>query len=413
MTPARGPLDGIRVIDWTVWQQGPVAGAMLGDLGADVIKVEEREVGDSGRAMYAFEDSGASPYFEANNRNKRGITVDLKKPEGTALVRRLIAGSDVFLQNFRPTIAEKVGLDYESLRAENPTLIYASASAYGIEGSERTARAYDLLGQARSGILLQPGSDELAVPDGGLADQMGAIMLAYGVLAAVVARERQGVGQRVDTSLLGSMLALRALPLARTMMTVKGKEAPPPFVQHTGGAVANRNEPGNPLWNHYRCGDGTWITLALLQSDAHWDAFVGAMDRPSILTEDVRFRDHVSRCENAKACVPVLDGLFATRTRADWLARFIAAGDLPIGAVNTTADAADDPQAIANGYVTWFDHPSLGQVRVPGFPVALSETPASIRHPAPEFGEHTEQILLEVLGMDWDEITQLREREVI
>lgn len=412
MTTKGGPLEGIRVIDWTVWQQGPVAGAMLGDLGADVIKVESRNGGDSGRAMLAFEN-GASPYFEINNRNKRGITIDLKKPEGVALLKRLIAESDVFIQNFRPTIAESLGLDYESLRAENAGLIYGSASAYGTKGPERTARAYDLLGQARSGILLAPGSNELMVPDGGLADQMGAIMLAYGVLAAVVAKERQGVGQRVDTSLFGSMLALRALPLARAIMTVDGVEAPMPFIQHTGGAVANRLEPGNPLWNHYLCADGSWITLAMVQSDPHWTAFLKALGDPGTLSGDARFSDHITRCENAGACVVLLDDIFATRPRAEWLSRFRDVGDLPVTGMNTTAEAANDPQAIANEYVTTFEHPAIGPLRVPGFPVALSETPASIRYPAPEYGEHTEQILLEILKMDWDEIIQLRELEVI
>lgn len=411
MTKA-GPLDGIRVIDWTVWQQGPVAGAMLGDLGADVIKVESRNGGDSGRAMLAF-DNGASPYFEINNRNKRGITIDLKKAEGVALLKRLITESDVFIQNFRPTIAEGLGLDYESLRAENAGLIYGSASAYGVNGPESAARAYDLLGQARSGILLAPGTNDLMVPDGGLADQMGAIMLAYGVLAAVVAKERHGVGQRVDTSLLGSMLALRALPLARAIMTVDGVEAPMPFIQSTGGAVANRLEPGNPLWNHYLCADHSWITLAMVQSDPHWHAFLKALGEPPTLVDDPRFVDHVSRCDNAGACVALLDEVFASRPRSEWLARFHDVGDLPVTGMNTTADVANDPQAIANDYVTSFDHPSIGPLRVPGFPVALSETPASIRHPAPEYGEHTEQILLEVLKMDWDEITALRELEVI
>ncbi|WP_024793585.1 CaiB/BaiF CoA transferase family protein [Tomitella biformata] len=412
MTTKVGPLSGLRVIDWTVWQQGPVAGAMLGDLGADVIKVESRNGGDSGRAMLAFEN-GPSPYFEVNNRNKRGITIDLKKPEGVDLLKKLIAESDVFIQNFRPTIAESLGLDYDTLRAENPGLIYGSASAYGHKGPERTSRAYDLLGQARSGILLAPGTNELTVPDGGLADQMGAIMLAYGVLAAVVAKERHGVGQRVDTSLFGSMLALRALPLARAIMTVDGVEAPMPFIQHSGGAIANRLEPGNPLWNHYLCADDSWITLAMVQSDPHWSDFLKALGNPETLTADPRFTDHVVRCQNAGACVPLLDEIFATRPRAEWLSRFREVGDLPITGINSTADAANDPQAIANEYVTSFDHPAVGPLRVPGFPITLSETPASIRYPAPEYGEHTETILLEVLKMDWDEITALRELKVI
>ncbi|UGQ11767.1 CoA transferase [Yinghuangia sp. ASG 101] len=414
MSPAAGPLEGVRVVDWTIWQQGPVAGAMLGDLGADVIKIEERRGGDSGRAMLAFPDTGASPYFEVNNRNKRSIAVDLKKPEGVALVRGLASTADVFLQNFRPPVAEGLGLDYATLRADNPRLVYASASAFGPRGPERSARAYDFLGQARSGLLLRPGDEELGPPaDGGLADQMGAIMLAYGVLAALVARERHGVGQQVDTSLLGSMLALRGLPLALSLMTQDGRRAQSPFAKHSAGAPVGRENPGNPLWNHYRCAGGGWIAMAMVQSDPHWANLLHALGRPEALTGDPRFADHVSRCENARACVAVLDGIFATAPRDAWLERLLAHGDMPITAVNTTEDVADDPQAVANEYVTWFDHPALGRVRMPGFPVTLSETPARIRRQAPEFGEHTEDILLNDLGLTWEDITGLRDREVI
>lgn len=408
-----GPLAGVRVVDWTIWQHGPVAGAMLGDLGADVIKIEEREGGDSGRAMLAFEDTGVSPYFEVNNRNKRSIAIDLKKPEGVSLVRRVIAKSDVFIQNFRPTVAERLGLDYESLREENEGLVYGAGSAYGARGPERSARAYDLLGQARSGIMFRPGSDEIGVADGGLADQMGAIMLAYGVLAALLARERHGVGQRVDTSLFGSMLALRGLPLALELMKQDGRVATSPFHEHMHGEPPSRTNPGNPLWNHYQCADGKWLAMAMVQSDPHWSNLLDALGRPEPLSTDPRFTDHVSRCRHAGACVALLDEVFASGPRDEWMQRLLATGDMPITSVNTTADVADDPQATANDYVTWFDHPAIGRMKVPGFPLSLSETPARIRRPAPEFGQHTEEILIEVLGMDWDEIAGLRKREVI
>jgi crotonobetainyl-CoA:carnitine CoA-transferase CaiB-like acyl-CoA transferase len=404
----------VRVIDWTIWQHGPVAGAMLGDLGADVIKIEERQGGDSGRSMLAFEDTGTSPYFEVNNRNKRSIAIDLKKPGGAMLVRQLAARSDVFIQNFRPTIAEKLGLDYETLRVDNPMLIYGAGSAYGPKGPERSPRAYDLLGQARSGLLLDTaGTGMKSQIGGGLADQMGAIMLAYGVLAALVARERKGIGQRVDTSLLGSMLALRGLDLALELITQNGQSATSPFHQHMGGQPPSRTNPGNPLWNSYQCADGKWISMAMVQSDPHWENFLEALGRPQPLAGDARFADHISRCQNSRACVGLLDEIFASRPRDQWMPTLLAHGDMPITVVNTTAELADDPQAIANEYVTCFDHPALGPVKVPGFPTTFSETPASIRRQAPEFGEHTEEILIEVLDMDWADITTLRQQEVI
>jgi CoA:oxalate CoA-transferase len=412
-TGPKGPLDGIRVIDWTIWQQGPVAGAMLGDLGADVIKIEEREKGDGGRAMFVVPGGdGSSPYWEMNNRNKRSLTVDLKQPEGVELVCKLIDQADVFVQNFRPSVAERVGLDYETLRARNPKLVYAAASAFGPEGPEATARAYDLLGQARSGLLLRQGLDEPDIPDGGMADQMGAIMLAYGVLAALMAVERHGVGQRVDTSLLGSMMWLRGLPFARELMK-DDKRARSDMGQHMQSKVPSRRDPGNPLWNTYKCADGSWLALAVLATDPHWPVVLKALGNPPALMDDARFGDHWGRCSHASEIVAILDPIFAAKPRAYWLEHLTREGDLPVCAINTTAQAAEDPQALLNGYITTYNHPSYGPIKIPGFPVTLSETPARIHRQAPEFGEHSEQLLIERLGMDWDEIIALRDRKVI
>ncbi|MFT3965373.1 MAG: CoA transferase [Sphingobium sp.] len=411
----RGPLDGIRIVDWTVWQQGPVASAMLGDLGAEVIKIEERERGDGGRAMFQLETTGASPYWEMNNRNKRSFTVDLKSADGQELVRGLVAQSDVFIQNFRPSVAEKVGLGYERLRERNPRLIYASASAFGPLGPESTARAYDLLGQARAGLLLRSGEDEEpSMPDGGMADQMGAIMLAYGVLAALMARETHGIGQKVDTSLFGSMLWLRGLPIARELMRQNGERVPSPMAIHMKQKdKPSRQDPGNPLWNTYKCGDGKWLAMATVQSDPHWPAILAALGSPPELAEDSRFADHLARCRNAQECVAILDRIFAEKSRDEWLSALVAKGDLPVCAINTTEDAAVDPQALANDYVTTFDHPSYGPMQTPGFVIGLSETPARIHRKAPEFGEHTEELLIDLLGMDWNTVTDLRERKII
>src|SRR5262245_64704512 len=218
------PLDGIRVIDWTIWQQGPVCSAMLGDLGADVIKIEERVGGDPGRGMAKLSGIDLSDrpnfYFEANNRNKRGLTVNLKKPEGREIIYRLVEKADVFVQNFRKGVAGRLGLDYAALRRHNPKLIYATASGYGPEGPESGDPSFDYLGQARSGIMLAAGEPDmppLAIA-GGIADQMGAIMLAYGILAALHARERFGIAQEVDASHLGSMTWLQGLSVAARLM---------------------------------------------------------------------------------------------------------------------------------------------------------------------------------------------------
>ena len=410
---AKGPLDGIRIVDWTIWQQGPVAGAMLGDLGAEVIKIEERERGDGGRAMLAFDD-GKSPYWEMNNRNKKSLAIDLKSAEGVELVRKLIDRSDVFIQNFRPSVAERVGLDYETLKARNPKLVYASASAFGAEGPERRSRAYDLLGQARSGFLLRTGhEDEPDTPDGGMADQMGAIMLAYGVLTGLMARERHGIGQKVDTSLLGSMMWLRGLPIVLSLMRQDGQEAKSEMSKHMKSDKPTRLDPGNPLWNTFKCADGKWLALACVTTDPHWPVVMDALGNPAALVNEPAYGDHWGRCSHAREITAVLDPIFASRPREYWLEQMVGKGDLPVCAINTTAEAANDPQAIINGYVTTLKHPSYGEIRVPGFPVTLSETPARIRRQAPQFGEHTEELLIDLLGLNWNEVTALRERKVI
>ena len=218
------PLEGLRVIDWTICQQGPVCSAMLGDLGADVIKLESRDGGDPGRALGAIGGSDLAKrpafYFEANNRNKRSLTLDLKQPEAREIVYKLVAGADVFVQNFRKGVAERLGLGYDTLRAHNERLIYANATGYGPEGPDSGDPSFDQLGLARSGIMLAAGEPDMPpLPiAGGIADQMGAVMMAYGVLAALLARERHGVGQVVDASHLGSMSFLQGLSLSCKLM---------------------------------------------------------------------------------------------------------------------------------------------------------------------------------------------------
>ncbi len=400
------PLDGIRVIDWTIWQQGPVASLMLGDLGADVIKIEERVGGDPGRGILKAQglDLRDRPnfYFEANNRNKRSLTVDLKKPEGVAIVQRLAERADVFVQNFRKGVAGRLGLDAATLRARNPRLVYASASGYGPEGPESGAPSFDYLGLARSGIMYscgEPDDEPLAIA-GGIADQMGAIMLAYGVVTALLARERTGRGQEVDASHLGSMAWLQGLGLSARLMLGRALPRQP------------RRFATNPLWNHYRCGDDRWLALSMLQPDRYWEPFCAVLEIPEAAA-DPRFKTMLDRMMNAGECIALLDEVFARRPRAEWLRRLASGGDFIYSIINSVDDLPDDPQMQANGYVTAFEHPAFGPTQVVGLPVRLSETPGSIRLPAPEFGQHTEEILTEVLGYSWEEIGRLREEEVI
>jgi crotonobetainyl-CoA:carnitine CoA-transferase CaiB-like acyl-CoA transferase len=400
------PLEGIRVVDWTIWQQGPVASAMLGDLGAEVIKIEQRESGDPGRGILKMSGIDLSDrpnfYFEANNRNKLGMAIDLKKPEGREIVYRLVEKSDVFIQNFRLGVAERLGLGYEDLAKRNPRLIYASATGYGERGPEAGDPSFDQMGLARSGFMYAVGEPDMPPLQvaGGIADQMGAIMLAYGVLAALIARERYGVGQKVDASHLGSMIWLQGLSVSsRAMMGFAIPRLPRKFA-------------ANPLWNHYRCQDGLWICLGMLQPDRYWADFVRVLGHPELAT-DPRFADLRARAAHAAEAVEILDNIFATRPRAEWVEILRQGGDFIFTVVNTVDDLPHDPQVIANDYIVPFEHPRFGSTSVVGLPVHLSATPGSIRLPAPEFGQHTEEILVRLLGYTWDDVAALKEREVI
>jgi len=402
------PLEGIRVLDWTIWQMGPVGTAMLADLGADVIKIEERNAGDPGRGLKKIMGitSGLKGdrefLFEALNRNKRGIAVDMKKEKGQKIVRALAAKSDVFVHNFRKGVPARLGMDYDTLAKYNPKLVYANASGYGPKGPDAFEPSFDFMGLARSGLMTiasEPGMPPL-YPVGGLADQMGGVMLAYGILVALLARERLGVGQEIDVSQLGSMMQLQGLNVSSKLTL--GIEFP----------HKKRAEMGNPLWNYYRCADDRWICLAMLQADRYWHDFCSVMGIQKC-EKDARFADVDSREKNCQELIGILDRVFATRVRSEWMRVFKENGSFIYTAVNTVSDLPDDPQVIENKYVDDFDHPALGPIKVLGIPVGLSKTPGSVRIPAPELGQHTEEILIDLLGYTWDEIAALKDEEII
>ena len=399
-----GPLAGVRVIDWTIWQQGPVASAMLADLGAEVIKIEARDGGDPGRGLVAIQGSevGANFYFEALNRGKKSIALDLKRPEAREIIYRLVAKSDVFVQNFRKGVAARLGIGYDALREHNDKLIYASATGYGPDGPDSGEPSFDQLGLARSGIMFAAGEPDMDPQPvgGGIADQMGAVILAYGVLAALIARDQYGVGQKVDGSHLGSMAWLQGLSMSALL--VNGNAFPRTF----------RKRAFNPLWNHYRCADDKWIALGMLQSDRYWADFTKAIGKPELATDE-RYADMGARTVNAEACVAELDASFATKPRGDWMQILHDGGDFIFTVVNTLNDLADDPQMHANGYFTEIPHPQTGTLKYLGCPVGLSETPGEVREPAPELGQHTELLLTEELDYSWDDIAALREQGVI
>ncbi len=402
------PLEGIRVLDWTQWQMGTVASAMLADLGAEVIHIEDRERGDPGRGMRAAGGAGLdlpagrNAYFEYVNHNKKGIAVNFKKNEGKEIIYRLVRNSDIFVHNFRQGVPERLGLDYDTLSQHNPKLIYAALSGYGPKGPEAQEPAFDYLGLARSGMMTLVGAPDTPPPgfSGGIADQMGAIMAAYGMLAALFARERLGIGQKIDVSHLGSMMALEGLAIS--------------FRLFTGGDIPRKNRPkeANPLWNHYLCADGKWIVLGMLQADRYWPAVCKGLGIEH-LEKDPRFENMGKRRENSEELISIMDKVFIARSSKEWMKRLKEAGDVVCTPVQTVSDLINDPQVWANEYLIEYDHSVLGSMKFMGLPIQFSGTPGVARPEAPEFGQHTEEVLIEIGGYSWDEIVALKEKEAI
>lgn len=401
-------LEGIRIIDWTVQQLGPVSTAMLGDMGAEVIKIEQRGVGDPSRGMDRFGGvsivlpNGQSLVYEATNRNKRGIAVDLKKEEGREVIYRLVKNSDVFVQNFRTGVAARMKLDYKTLSEINPKLVYASGSGFGSKGPDGCRGAYDPMGQARSGIMNavgEPDGPPLYIT-GAVADQAGGVMLAFGILAALLARERLGIGQEIQASHLGSMINLQWFNVMAA--TLLGYQLPR---QRRTGIT-------NPLANHYMCQDGKWIFLSHTQSDRYWPSICRVLGIEH-LEKDPRFVSAYKRAMNHEELIGILDKVFATKNLDEWEKILVEKGDFIFSRIQSVTDLAGDPQVLANDYIVDYNHPTLGPVKVIGFPVSFSKTPPSVRMPAPVFGQHTEEVLMEVGGYTWEEIEKLKDKEVI
>ena len=400
-------LDGIRVIEWGTWHAGPGGPALLGELGAEVIKIEERLVGDAERnnthlGSFSLElPGGRTLLFEGSNRNKKSLTLDITKPEGKEIAYRLIEQSDVFLTNHRQSVVARRGFDYETLHGRNPRLVYARVSAFGRNGPDADLGGYDFQGQARSGFMTTmgpPDSPPLLIHMG-VIDQMTAFTASYAVVAALLARERHGFGQEVHASLLGSGMCLLYVNVLAAQML--GKDVP----RH------DRRGPGNPLRNYYQCADGKWVMLTHNPGQRYWPQFCRALGIAELI-DDPRFDSDAARGEHAQELVRLLDGVFTTKRREEWLG-IAREAKLLFGPLNAVADLADDPQVLANDYLVDMEYPGLGMVKVPGFPIQFGETPAKVRSAAPELGAHTEEVLGGLLGLNSTDLDDLRQREII
>jgi CoA:oxalate CoA-transferase len=399
-----GPLDGVRVVEITMFQQGPVAGMRLGDLGADVIKIEAK-TGDPARGFMKMIGamaglSGHNYYFEHHNRNKRGIVLDLKSKKGMEIFFKLIDTADVFLNNMSIEAPINLGIGPDVLLTRNPRLIYAQASGWGRKGPEANELSFDYTGIARSGLMMSCG--EKGTPPSqilpGIGDEMGGLMCAWGVTAALYAREKTGKGQVVDTSLMGSLIAMLAFIMDAP--AILGQEFPREM----------RATAGNPIYNHYQCRDNKWIAIAHLDPDRYWPKICKALGIED-LQDDPRFNSLEARGKNARELVAVLDQKFAAKNRDEWAGILKKEGCI-FTLIQTPLEVSNDPQAFANQYFIHVDHPEVGKMKMTGFPWQFSDTPASWRREAPAFGQHTEEVLSE-LGYTKDDLTHLKKEGVI
>jgi crotonobetainyl-CoA:carnitine CoA-transferase CaiB-like acyl-CoA transferase len=383
---------------------------MLGDLGAEIIKIEDREKGDPSRGTSAVFGAsmtlpnGENILFETANRNKKSMTLDLKKEKGKKLLYELVTKSDIFCTNYTQAAIAKLKIDYETLKKYNPKLIYGIATGYGLRGPETNKRAFDSVAQARSAIMYALGGEPDTPPaqiGGPVFDQMTGTLLVYGILAALAARDRQGIGQQVEVSLLGSGIHLQAYNLNAALL--RGRQIPRP----------SRRSLKNPMANHYECADGEWLLLSEPQADRFWPKFCDALGIQH-LEKNEKFADAAKRRENYRELGGIIEDVFKTKKRDEWM-RILdeKGGGIAYSPVLRPTDLKNDQQALENEYITEINHPTLGPIKMVGNPVSFSGTPVKVEGYAPQFGQHTEEVLLDICGYSWEQIAQLKDEEVI
>jgi crotonobetainyl-CoA:carnitine CoA-transferase CaiB-like acyl-CoA transferase len=400
MAPPIAPLalDGIKVLDLSRVLAGPFCGALLGDMGADVVKVEDPTVGDESRTWPPHKDGESAGYI-VNNRNKRGICVNLKIGDGVAVVKRLAARADVLIENFRTGTMEEFGLGYEALAADNPRLVYCSVSAFGRTGPRAEGAGYEALMQAFSGIMSITGEPGGAPVRCGVSflDLTTGILCAFGVVNALRLRDRTGRGQRVDGSLLETALGL-------LNFQVEGYLLAGTVPQPLGSA-----HPSLSPYRNFRCRDGQWVFIAGA-NDRLWKRLVGALGLAD-MADDPRFATNIERVKHRGELEQRVGDAIARHDREPLL-KLLEEADVPATPVNTVDQVVNDPQTATRPTIRRVQHPKLGEIPVVGMPVSFSDMQPGVRRHAPMRGEHTDEVLAEY-GYSASEIKDLRTKKAV
>jgi crotonobetainyl-CoA:carnitine CoA-transferase CaiB-like acyl-CoA transferase len=391
--PRAKPLDGVRVLDLTRVLAGPFGAMMLGDMGADVIKVEEPGKGDDTRRWPPFKE-GEATYFMSVNRNKRSVTLNLKAPAGVGILKRLAAKSDVVMENFRPGTMDKLGLGYRALSRVNPRLVYCSISGFGETGPDAHRGGYDLIVQGESGVM-----DLTGFPDGppvkvgnSIGDLVAGMTAAHGITLALLARARTRRGQKVEVSMLDVMASLLTYQAGIYLNT---------------GARPGRRGNAHPSivpYEVFKAADA-YLTLGVANNSL-WKQCCAALDRGDLVT-DPRFATEARRVEHRDVLVPLLNEILGARPADDWLKRLDANG-VPAGRIRTVAEVCESEHLKARGMIVPLRHSRAGIVTVMGVPVKLHATPGKAATAPPLLGQHTDAVLKSVLGMKLAQIAALR-----
>ena len=387
------PLEGVRILELGQIIAGTYGGLVLSDLGAEVIKIENPE-GDIGRIPSVGPYKGQSALFLTLNRNKQSISINLKSDEGLKIFYDLVETADVVVDNFRPGVLERLKIDYSTLKEIKPDIIQCSITGFGASGEYKDAPALDIIIQAYAGYMAvtgEPGRPPVrtGIP---IADLSGGIFSSQAILAALFDRERSGEGRYIELSMFDGMLSL--LSYMATMWLTKGELAEPPGSGHMYSVP----------WQAFECADG-YLVIATRQ-EVFWTRLCDAIEAPE-LAADPRFAKNPDRIANRDTLVPILEDILSRRTVDAWMERFRADG-IPAAPVNNLDNVFAEPPVAERDMIVEYDHPQVGKVRLPGNPIKMSGMEGTISTPAPMLGEHTDEVLSELLGLDATTIAALR-----